>query len=64
MNHPEIIKLNASLYYEKLAKDADDYRRVKKIRNKQPQLPYFSAKVFMALLKTILPLPNHKKEYL
>jgi len=35
MNHPEITNLNASLYYAKRLKEAEDYRRARKFASQK-----------------------------
>ena len=35
MSHPEILKMNANLYYNEILKTAENYRRARNIRNRE-----------------------------
>ncbi len=43
MDHPEITKLNASLYYAKRLKEAEDYRQARKYASRKPLGAFLSA---------------------
>jgi hypothetical protein len=50
MNHPEVTKLNASQYYAKRLKEAEDYRQARKFTSRQP------AGAFLSALRKYLPV--------
>jgi hypothetical protein len=43
MNHPDISTYNANLYYARMLKDAEDYRKAKKLTDQQRNGNVFSS---------------------